>query len=87
MDRPRAREAVGGVSKDASKAKSQENADKTEPKKAADSGKALEGRQLWLMKSEPDVYSLDTLRESPGGRGFWDGVRNFQARNMLQQQR
>jgi predicted RNA-binding protein with PUA-like domain len=33
------------------------------------------------MKSEPDVYSWDKLSED--GRGTWDGVRNFTARNNL----
>jgi len=37
----------------------------------------------WLLKSEPDVFSLDDL-EAAGRRGTgWDGVRNYQARNML----
>lgn len=40
----------------------------------------------WLMKSEPDVYSLDSLRNEPSGRGTWDGVRNYQARNYLREQ-
>jgi len=36
---------------------------------------------LWLLKSEPFVYSFnDLLRE---GEGIWDGVRNYQARNNL----
>jgi predicted RNA-binding protein with PUA-like domain len=35
----------------------------------------------WLLKSEPDSYSIDHLREQ--GVGHWDGVRNFQARNNL----
>jgi predicted RNA-binding protein with PUA-like domain len=35
----------------------------------------------WLMKSEPDVFSIDRLRrENVAG---WDGVRNYQARNNL----
>ncbi len=37
----------------------------------------------WLMKSEPDVFSIDDLAREPGGRTHWDGVRNYQARNML----
>jgi predicted RNA-binding protein with PUA-like domain len=36
----------------------------------------------WLMKSEPDVYSLDDLERD--GETLWDGVRNYQARNFLQ---
>lgn len=35
----------------------------------------------WLMKSEPDVYSYDTLVKD--GKGMWDGVRNYTARNNL----
>jgi predicted RNA-binding protein with PUA-like domain len=35
----------------------------------------------WLLKSEPDVYSLDDLKEE--GTDCWDGVRNYQARNNL----
>jgi predicted RNA-binding protein with PUA-like domain len=37
----------------------------------------------WLFKSEPDVYSLDSLRLEKSGVGRWDGVRNYQARNFL----
>ena len=41
----------------------------------------IEGRQLWLMKSEPDVYSYDDLVAE--GEGTWDGVRNhLAARNL-----
>ncbi|MBI4006603.1 MAG: EVE domain-containing protein [Gammaproteobacteria bacterium] len=39
--------------------------------------------QYWLMKSEPDVFSIDDLMRSPGITEPWDGVRNYQARNML----
>ena len=35
----------------------------------------------WLLKSEPDVYSLDHLKDL--GTDSWDGVRNYQARNNL----
>ncbi len=35
----------------------------------------------WLLKSEPDVYSFDTLLNEK--KGIWDGVRNYQARNNL----
>ena len=38
-------------------------------------------RQFWLMKSEPDVFSIDQL-ESDGESG-WTGVRNYQARNYM----
>src|SRR5258708_31701497 len=35
----------------------------------------------WLMKSEPDVYSIDALRRD--GSTTWEGVRNFTARNFM----
>ena len=35
----------------------------------------------WLMKSEPDVYSIDDLERD--GSESWDGVRNYQARNFM----
>jgi predicted RNA-binding protein with PUA-like domain len=39
--------------------------------------------QYWLMKSEPDVFSLSDLEQRPGQREPWDGVRNYQARNFM----
>ena len=39
--------------------------------------------QYWLMKSEPDVWSIDQQRKA-GLKGVsWDGVRNYQAANNL----
>lgn len=40
----------------------------------------------WLMKSEPSVFSIDDLKQRPGRTEPWDGVRNYQARNMLRDQ-
>ncbi len=37
----------------------------------------------WLMKSEPDAFGIDDLAACPARSTPWDGVRNFQARNML----
>ena len=37
----------------------------------------------WLVKSEPFKYSWDKFNED--GRTFWDGVRNYQARNNLRE--
>jgi len=37
----------------------------------------------WLVKSEPDSFSIDDLGKAPKQTTAWDGVRNFQARNML----
>jgi predicted RNA-binding protein with PUA-like domain len=35
------------------------------------------------MKSEPDVFSIENLRRAKGRTTCWDGVRNYQARNLL----
>lgn len=35
----------------------------------------------WLIKSEPDAYSIDDLERDE--REMWDGIRNYQARNMM----
>ena len=35
----------------------------------------------WLMKSEPHAFSIDDLKKKR--RSSWDGVRNYQARNMM----
>ncbi len=37
----------------------------------------------WLLKTEPGVFGIDDLARAPGRRTFWDGVRNYQARNTL----
>jgi len=37
----------------------------------------------WLFKSEPDVFGIDHLAKKPKKTAAWDGVRNYQARNML----
>lgn len=37
----------------------------------------------WLMKTEPETFSLDDLRRSPNHTAPWDGVRNYQARNHM----
>ncbi len=43
--------------------------------------------QYWLLKSEPDVWSI-TQQEKAGAKGaIWDGVRNYQARNNLKKMR
>ena len=40
--------------------------------------------RYWLMKSEPDVYGIEDLARD--GKGEWDGVRNYQARNFMRDQ-
>jgi predicted RNA-binding protein with PUA-like domain len=37
----------------------------------------------WLMKSEPDVFGIDDLKAMPGKTDQWEGVRNYQVRNMM----
>lgn len=37
----------------------------------------------WLMKTEPDCFGLAHLKKRPKQTAHWDGVRNFQARNIL----
>lgn len=44
-----------------------------------------EGRHYWLMKSEPNVFSLDDLAHAPKQTTSWDGVRNYQARNFMRE--
>lgn len=43
-------------------------------------------RHYWLMKSEPEVFSIEDLRRAAGRTTCWDGVRNYQARNFLRDQ-
>ncbi len=38
----------------------------------------------WLFKSEPETFGIDALARRPDQTEHWDGVRNYQARNMLQ---
>ena len=45
----------------------------------------METTHYWLMKSEPDVYSIDDLRRDK--RTAWNGVRNYQARNHMRAMR
>lgn len=50
-------------------------------KKATQKKTNGKGPNYWLFKSEPDCYSIDDLKKDK--KTFWDGVRNYQARNML----
>jgi predicted RNA-binding protein with PUA-like domain len=40
--------------------------------------------RYWLVKTEPDSFSIDDLAAAPKRTTCWDGVRNYQARNFLQ---
>ena len=43
----------------------------------------MKKKTYWLMKSEPNVWSIDQQKKS-GKKGVtWDGIRNYQARNYL----
>ena len=44
---------------------------------------AKRGVKYWLMKSEPESYSIDDLERD--GREPWDGIRNYQARNFMRE--
>ena len=39
--------------------------------------------RYWLMKSEPDEFSIDDLAKAPKQTTAWFGVRNYQARNFM----
>lgn len=41
----------------------------------------MQSKKYWLMKSEPDVFSIDDLKKSK--TTWWTGVRNYQARNFM----
>lgn len=45
--------------------------------------KTAENCRYWLFKSEPNAYSISDLAEEKKQTTFWDGVRNYQARNFL----
>ncbi len=40
----------------------------------------------WLFKTEPSTYSWEDLKKQPNRTDYWDGVRNYQARNFLRDQ-
>ncbi|HRI46429.1 MAG TPA: EVE domain-containing protein [Ignavibacteriaceae bacterium] len=40
-------------------------------------------KKYWLVKSEPEVFSIINLQNQKDQTTYWDGVRNYQARNYL----
>jgi len=40
-------------------------------------------KQYWLFKSEPESFSIDDLEQCKNQTTHWDGIRNYQARNLL----
>jgi predicted RNA-binding protein with PUA-like domain len=45
-----------------------------------------QARSYWLLKSEPDCFSIQHLAACPRQTTCWSGVRNFQARNFMRDQ-
>lgn len=41
------------------------------------------GMNYWIMKTEPDEFSIEDLKASPSQTSSWEGVRNYQARNFM----
>jgi predicted RNA-binding protein with PUA-like domain len=39
--------------------------------------------RFWLLKTEPDTFSFDDLKARPNKTEPWNGVRNYQVRNMM----
>ena len=39
--------------------------------------------KFWLIKSEPSEFSIEDLEKSKNKTTYWDGVRNYQARNFI----
>jgi predicted RNA-binding protein with PUA-like domain len=70
--KPRSAAGVGAATK--TRAKVPKPSSKTAPPVFLSTG-------FWLMKSEPDVYSIDDLQRDR--RTGWEGVRNYQARNFM----
>jgi predicted RNA-binding protein with PUA-like domain len=42
--------------------------------------------KYWVLKSEPESFSIDDLAKAPKQTTCWDGVRNYQARNFMRDQ-
>lgn len=40
-------------------------------------------KKYWLVKSEPETFSIDDLSKAKDKTTYWDGVRNYQARNYM----
>ena len=41
------------------------------------------GKAYWLFKSDPEDFGLADLKKCKNKTSLWDGVRNYQARNLL----
>ena len=73
----------------ASKEKAHKIGDKksTKAKQKSDTKKNnAQNMNYWLMKSEPSAYSIDDLMAEGDAGDYWDGIRNYQVRNMIRDQ-
>lgn len=52
-------------------------------KKAVQKKEEKKEKKYWLMKSEPSAYSIDDLMDEGDAGDYWDGIRNYQVRNMI----
>lgn len=43
----------------------------------------MPAKRHWLLKSEPDCFSIQDLAAAPKKTTYWDGVRNYQSRNFM----
>jgi predicted RNA-binding protein with PUA-like domain len=71
--------AMGKV-KAKAKAKVKAQAEATRTAKTTATSKSA---RFWLFKSEPSEFSIDDLQQAKNQTTHWDGVRNYQARNLL----
>ncbi len=46
----------------------------------------MSNTRFWLMKSEPDVFSIEDLKRANNQTTMWEGVRNYEARNFMRDQ-
>ncbi|KAG0046587.1 hypothetical protein BGZ83_008246 [Gryganskiella cystojenkinii] len=53
------------------------------PKDQNVNGDKADRTSVWLMKSEPDTFSIDDLLKSKDSTSQWDGVRNHEAKNLM----
>ncbi len=66
-----------------SKATTKSPASKTTKPKAESTTTNKSSGNYWLLKSEEEVFSIHDLAKAPKKTTYWDGVRNYQARNFL----
>lgn len=66
-----------------SKATAKSAASTTTKSKAESTTTNKSSGNYWLLKSEEEVFSIQDLAKAPKKTTYWDGVRNYQARNFL----